>query len=129
MQFNDKSYRVINNLAMAYADDEQHTEAERHYKKAIEIDPTNSVAYHNLANTHKEMGMVELAEQNYIKALELDPGFFFSYNALMELYLNEAQKAYEAGDRDRALLYLSKAQALDPANSAIRRYIEAIESQ
>ncbi|GEM_PF-440151 len=90
-----KSYRVLNNLGMAYAEKGITDKAEATYLKAITLDPSNAVAYHNVANIYRDRGDKELARQNYTKAIELQPNFIFSYKSLAQIYLdkNEYSKA------------------------------------
>ena len=101
LRYAPTSYRVINNLGMAYADKGNQIKAEETYKKAIAIDPLNPVAWHNLGNTYRAIGKKDLAIDNFKTALSLDPKFIFSYNALLSLYQEEKnyQKAKEAFQR------------------------------
>ncbi len=89
------SYRVINNLGMAYAESGSPEKALATYAKAIALDPTNAVAYHNTANIHRDAGRKDVARIYYEKALELQPNFIFSYKSLAQIYIdnNEYNKA------------------------------------
>ena len=101
LKYAPASYRVINNLGMAYADEGEQNQAEEMYKRAINLDPSNPVAYHNLGNTYREMGKKDLAIENFQTAIKLDPKFIFSYNALINIYLEnkEYDKAQEIYDQ------------------------------
>lgn len=92
LEYAPNSYRVINNLGMAYADENKHERAEKMYKRAISIDPANPVAYHNLGITYRVIGKIDLAEENFKTAISLDPQFVFSYNALANLYLENKNR-------------------------------------
>ena len=92
LQYNT-TYRVLNNLGMAYAETNDHEMAKITYYRAISMNPEVAVAYHNLGNTYKESGDNELAIKNFRKAIEMQPDFIFSYNALASLYLED--KNYE----------------------------------
>jgi len=83
------SYRVINNLGMAYAEGGMIEKAKETYRTAIELDPTNAVSYHNLANIHRNDKEFDLAQQYYEKAIALQPSFIFSYKSLAQIYLNK----------------------------------------
>jgi len=155
LQYAPNSYRIINNLGMAYADTGDHAQAEETYRRAIKVEPSNPVAYHNLGNTYKETGERELAIENFQTAIQLDPEFIFSYNALANLYLEEgdyrgartvfekyldhsaskvdtlfllAQIAVEERDLEGALSYLEEALAIDPENQTIQAAIAQLEN-
>ncbi len=156
LQYAPNSYRIVNNLGMAYADAEDHEKAEKMYERAIALDSTNPVAYHNLGNIYKELGERELAISNFQTAIGLDPEFFFSYNALADLYLKEGnyrevRKVFESyleyspskvdvlillaniatkeEDLEGALAYLEEALLLDPSNATIRAAMVKLRSQ
>lgn len=141
-----KSYRVLNNLGMAYADANDHVQAVQTYERAIHINPTVSVGYHNLGNSLLNQGKKEEAIQSFEKAISLQPNFLFSYKALAQLYLTDkdytnarlilersldniqnptqtlftlAQIAYEEKDITRAIGYLEKARRFDPTNQTV----------
>jgi len=120
LAFTPGSYRVLNNLGMAYADAKENTKAKETYEKAIALDPKNPIAYHNLGNILRDSSGKEQAIANYEKAIELDPSFFHSYSALIDLYLKE--KNYP-----KALEYLKKAKELQPGNENIENLIYQLE--
>lgn len=105
LRYSPDSYRVINNLGMAYADAGDSLQAKQMYERAIELDPTVQVAYHNLANAYAELGDTEQAAQNYLKAIELDPKFFYSYNSLTKLYLDQNNYAKAREVQEKFLPY------------------------
>jgi hypothetical protein len=80
-----QSVRIINGLAMAYADKQDFNNAEIYYKKAIEINPKIPNFYHNLANQYVSQGRLNMAEKYYKMALEIDPNFEFSKVSLINL--------------------------------------------
>jgi tetratricopeptide (TPR) repeat protein len=151
-----KSYRVLNNLGMAYAEHNMIEKAKATYRKAIALDPTNAVSYHNIANIYRDAGEAATAKQYYEKAIELQPNFIFSYKSLAQLYLNsneytKARKlletyfnltdekiytlnilteiAYREGayaDAKRYLLTLLKIMPNDPATLAALQKLESI---
>jgi hypothetical protein len=114
------SYRIINNLGMAYDDAKNYDLATQMYVRSIKLDPKNPVAYHNLANTYKDSGRLDLARQNFETAINLDPHFLFSYYALAQLYLD--QKNY-----DQAVSWLQKLLDIDPGNQTAGQYISQIK--
>jgi Tfp pilus assembly protein PilF len=48
-------------------------EAIYRWQKAVEIDPTYSAAYNDLAVAYEHEGQLDKARQSYEKALEIDP--------------------------------------------------------
>ena len=75
-------------------------EAEKSYKKAIELKPSFPEANYNLGNTLKNLGRLDEAEKSYKKAIELKPSFPEAYynlgNTLKNLgRLDEAEKSYK----------------------------------
>lgn len=147
LEYAPTSYRIINNLGMAYADQGNHEKAEETYKRAINFDPANPVAYHNLGNCYQKIGKLDLAIENFNTAISLDPKFIFSYNVLVNIHLGNknyrearevlenyldysdskidvffllAQIAVEEKDFDAALVYLEKALAIDSRNQLIQ---------
>lgn len=150
LKYAPNSYRVINNLGMAYNDKGDYEQAEKTYQRAISIDPSNPVAYHNLGNTYRETGKINLAIENFKTAISLNPKFIFSYNALVNFYLESknyqeargvlenyldysdskidtlfllAQIAAEEKDFKAALSYLEQVLVIDPQNQFIQTSI------
>lgn len=155
LKYAPDSYRLVNNLGMAYADEKDYVRAEEMYNRAIKLDPTNATAYHNLANVYRETDRKELAEENYRIAIKADPKFVFSYNALSELYFRdknyaEARKTLEAylehddskintlflltrialeeKNFGAALDYLEKARVIEPKNELVLSAIAYVKT-
>jgi len=101
------SYRVINNLGMEYAEHSMLDKAVVTYEKAIALDPTNAVAYHNLGNIYRDRAKAgdvkarDKAIELFEKAITLQENFIFSYNSLAQLYLDR-------GDLPKARMVLEK---------------------
>ncbi len=87
------SYRVLNNLGMAYDEARRYDEALPIYERAIALDPGNPVAYHNIGTMWRQRGEMEKAVAAFSKALELDPNFLFSYKSLAASYLDSGRPA------------------------------------
>ena len=101
LEYAPDSFRVINNLGMAYNDVGDHEKAEETYFKAIALNPSVPTVYHNLGNNYANNNQIDLAIENFEKALELNPHFTFSYGSLFNLYLETEQydKAIEVLQR------------------------------
>ena len=146
LQYSPESYRVINNLGMAYDDRQDYALAEITYKRAIAVSSSSPVAYHNLGNTYQKIGKTNLAIESFNTAIKLDPKFYFSYNGLVNIYLQDknykearrvlenyigysgskletlfllAQIAVSQKDYDSALAYLERASEFDPTNQFV----------
>lgn len=153
LKYAPESYRIINNLGMAYADEKMWDESVQMYTKAIEIAPDSAVAYHNLGNTYLETGRTNEGIEQFNKAIDLDPSFYYSYNALTKHYLDHenygealkvqerylehssnpvgtifllAQISVEMGDKTKALEYLNQGLNLFPGNTDILQAIRQL---
>ena len=90
--------------------------AERHFRKAIELDPTaaSSKTHNNLGNLLKNVRKdYDGAEKLYRKAIELDPSYALAHNNLGNL-LKDVRKDYDGAEK----LY-RKAIELDPSYAAL----------
>jgi len=121
LSFSPDNYRIINNLCMEYNKIGEYEKAEEVCKKAIDVDISAPVAYHNLANAYKNMGEIELAEENFLKAIEIDPGFIFSYNALVNIYL-------EREDYKETIEILRRIEEIRPGDESVKELIKNINN-
>ena len=120
LRYAPTSYRVINNLGMAYDDDNQHEKAIETYQRAIALNSDIQVAYHNLGNAYKALDRKDLAIENFKLAIEKDPKFTYSYNALIQIYLDDH-------DSKKALEYLRLLEELYPNDDSIKQLIDQVE--
>jgi protein O-mannosyl-transferase len=147
LEYAPESYRVINNLGMAYADVGDYDQAKKTYKRAVELEPTVAVAYHNLGNSYQETGDFQLAIEYYNMAISNNPAFLNSYAALGNLYLENddyenarrvferslghtnldldillylAELALEQDDLEGSLVYLEQALEIEPSNLSVQ---------
>jgi tetratricopeptide (TPR) repeat protein len=67
------SAKAHNNLAAMILKQDRVSEAERHFRAALEIDPKFVIAVTNLGAIHERRGELADAEKHYRRALELDP--------------------------------------------------------
>ncbi len=70
-----ESARIQNNIAMAYADDQQLEKAMKHYQRSLEISQAYPQTYYNLANLYITTGGYEAAIPPLEQALVLAPEF------------------------------------------------------
>lgn len=110
---------------------EQSHLAERHFRRAIEIDPTYARAYAELAAVYAirfENGWTVLSaadEQKALffaaRALEIDPDLWLAHYASGRLY-----SVIDHKDIDKAEMHLKRAMSLQPANDDARVYYGAV---
>lgn len=87
LQYAPESYRIWNNLGMAYDDNGQYLLAEKAYQTATSIDPDNPIAYHNLGNLYFKLNRLDDAEKYLLEVIKNDSTFHYSYVSLARLYL------------------------------------------
>ncbi len=119
LEYAPNSYRVVNNLGMAYADSNNYEKAIEMYSRAIQVDPTVQVGYHNLGNAYKSLEQNDAAIENFRKAIDLDPRFYYSYNAIADIFLKQNRP-------DLAIAELKKIQAAHPDSSYAADLIQQI---
>ncbi len=79
--------RVHNNLAMAYAEDNQHQKAITEYHKAIDLADAYPQTHYNLANTYLKIGNIDKAQAELEKSIKMNPNFLIAYPTLINIYL------------------------------------------
>ena len=93
-----------------YLNDEyvlKYGEAEKIFKKVIEIDPTNYRAYYNLGIVNFNLDKIEKAKLCYEEAIRIKPDYKHCFYNLGLAYEKE-------GDLMEALQYYEKALEIDP---------------
>ncbi|MBF0186419.1 MAG: sulfotransferase [Magnetococcales bacterium] len=61
------------NLGLALADNQQHEEAKKYYRRALEIDPQHGFSWNNLGAVLEKEGDTEEALKAYQKAVDINP--------------------------------------------------------
>jgi len=100
----------LNNLALAYTEQERAGAAFAALAKAIEADGENAGTYENLAFVNLQVGRLAEAEKEARKAIELDPERAGAYN-------NLALALYQQGKALEAVGTWQEASRLDPKNA------------
>ncbi|MFW9867216.1 MAG: tetratricopeptide repeat protein, partial [Candidatus Thorarchaeota archaeon] len=93
-----------------YLNDEyvlKYKEAEKIFKRVIEIDPTNYRAHYNLGIVNYNLDDIEKAKQCYEEAIRIKPDYKYCFYNLGLAYEKE-------GDLMKALKYYEKALEIDP---------------
>jgi len=86
LKYEEGSARVHNNLAMAYAEENNLSKAEKHYLKSVEIADMYSQTHYNLARLYLKRNQIDKAINHLERSLVINPNFFFSYQLLGDIY-------------------------------------------
>ena len=134
---NNPSYRVLNNLRMEYAAKGRTADAECAYNKAIALDATNAVAYHNMGNLCRDTQRDKDAIHYFEQAIAVQKNFIFSYKSLAQLYLNakdyaNARRVLEqyfqyADDREFTLNLLIRIAQQQNDTADVQRYTRNLQ--
>jgi tetratricopeptide (TPR) repeat protein len=109
---------ALNGLGIAYSDANRYADADRTFKKVLELDPTNGLAFQNLATTTLKPALesgkptpaaLALAEDYARKAINADPTLAGAYTTLGVIMSNTNRK------RD-AIEAWKRAVGLDPGD-------------
>ena len=109
---------ALNGLGIAYSDAKRYADAEKTFKKVLALDPTNGLAYQNLASTTLKPALeskspspqaLALAEEYVRKAINADPTLAGAYTTLGVIMSNTSRKP-------DAIVAWTKAVELDPAD-------------
>ena len=133
----DPNIRVL--LAFVLGQLERNDEAEECLHKALEDNPDNDEAHHNLGCIYKVKGELATAEKHFKRAIEINPTNAFAYADLGALLAGQNERTREAiGFLKRAVKYdpndgwsraylanaLCKLRRLRPAEDQFRRLLE-----
>jgi tetratricopeptide (TPR) repeat protein len=86
--------------------------AETRYRRAIELDPSNSDGHRRLAFAHLNNHQLDLALAEYRRAIELDPAYYRNYQELGHYY-------NQRSDYRQAITHFQRAVALAPDQPAV----------
>jgi len=91
---------------------DENKESEKHFRKAITLEPDNAEAFQGLTYLYLSMGRAGAAEDHCRKALQLDPDDIDNWALMTHLCIH-----FE--DATEATRCLRKAETLDPADARI----------
>ena len=100
------------NLGNALLKQARIDEAIESYQRALELEPTYSVAYYALGNTFAKQGKFEEARRHLEKAITLNPD-------LAEAHSNLGQVLFRQGELENAIQRFRKALELSPTSAEI----------
>jgi len=114
-----RAHNVLANALYGLGDLEQ---AEHQYRRAIEVDPRDSLAHVGLGNLHKQQGSGARAIDAFTRAAELDPDLWQAhYNLGGALYGEARERDFKGADEvmERAIYHLVTALRLRPFESFV----------
>ncbi len=80
------SFRILNNLGLAYETQGDDDDAISTFHRAIEVNASIPNPYHNLGTIYLKQKNYSKAEEYFQKAIQTDPNFGYSYSSLLTLY-------------------------------------------
>jgi Flp pilus assembly protein TadD len=89
LEHEPENVRALNNLANLYAEQKRSDDAQEHWLRAAEADPTQPAPYHNLANLARASGDLERAQELYLKAIKVQATFHYAYRNLAGMLLEQ----------------------------------------
>ncbi len=101
---------TLNSLGLLQSSRDANGEAEKAFKKAIELDPQDPLLHANLAILYLDQARMKEAKREIDTAIALDPSFDHALLARGRYYL-------QTGERDKALQDLLAASTANPAHS------------
>ncbi|MBY5791328.1 FecR domain-containing protein [Rhizobium leguminosarum] len=101
---------TLNSLGLLQSSRDANGEAEKAFKKAIELDPQDPLLHANLAILYLDRARMKEAKREIDTAIALDPSFDHALLARGRYYL-------QSGERDKALQDLLAASTANPAHS------------
>ncbi|RFB91541.1 TonB-dependent receptor [Rhizobium leguminosarum bv. trifolii] len=101
---------TLNSLGLLQSSRDANGEAEKAFKKAIELDPQDPLLHANLAMLYLDQARMKEAKREIDTAIALDPSFDIALLVRGRYYL-------QRGERDKALEDLLAASTANPAHS------------
>ncbi len=154
VQYSKQSFELEGNYAFALIKAERYDEAEKHFKRAIELKSSASSSYEGLGEIYAKKGDINKAIEYYYKAVELGD-FYATYANLgsiliyqgkwseAEELLNKAILKFpkdpnlkwlmafvyrREGQIDRAKSLLEEALKDDPKNEAVKYFLNSFQN-
>ncbi len=108
-QKSPRKLRVLNNLGIAYYEDEQYQQAKYFLEESLEHNPNQSMPYLYLGYMHTRLKNNDQALHAYKKAITLNPSFVRAYVSLGYFYSTQ-------GKYNEAIGLYEKALEIDPTD-------------
>ncbi|PDT14248.1 TonB-dependent receptor [Rhizobium sp. J15] len=109
---------TLNSLGLLQSSRDANGEAEKAFKKAIELDPQDPLLHANLSILYLDQGRMKEAKREIDTAIALDPSFDLALLARGRYYL-------QTGEREKALADLLAASTANPGHSQSQMMLAA----
>jgi len=119
LQTSPEEFRALNLLGIVRAQQRREAEAERLFRRAIEIKPDFTSAHTSLGMLYVQMLKPDQAIPELKEALRLDPGRTDAADALSGVWREQAHAAVQSGDSEKALSLLIDARKINPNNADV----------
>lgn len=96
---------ALNDQGLDYFDDNDYTNAEVAFRKAIEVDPDMANSYNNLGTVLSLMGKKEEALENYKKAILLYPQYANAYSNIGVYYRQKGDVVHAIDNFKKAISF------------------------
>ena len=106
------AYQTYISRGNFYADKGQHDKAIEEYKNAIDLNPSDPIAYYMRGITYCKKGQYGKGIEDYNRAIDLKPDKAIAY----QIYVSRGEFYGNKGQHERAVEDLRKAIALNPEN-------------
>lgn len=114
------NYRLFVNLGRAYAAKGLYEKAEKAFVRALSISPGSPAAWHNLGLIARAQGLRDKAVFCFEKAISVKRDYFYSYNALAEVY-------DQSGDRVRLRHVLERSLPYSREPAWTKSWLESLK--
>jgi tetratricopeptide (TPR) repeat protein len=112
--------RALNLLGIVRAQQHHELEAERLFKRAVELKPGFASAHVSLGMLYVQLSKPDEAVLQLQEALRLDSGRTDALAALLNLWRDQARTAVQQGDPEKALALLIGARKADPTDADVQ---------
>jgi Flp pilus assembly protein TadD len=111
--------RALNLLGMVRAAEQRNEDAERIFKRVIQLQPKSANAHVNLGLLYLQMARVDDAVPQFQEALQIEPGRADALGALLNALRTEAHESVRQGNLEKALSQLLIARKASPTNPGV----------
>jgi len=119
LRTNPREYRALNLLGMIRAQQNRDVDAEKIFKKVIQLRPGFGGAHVNLGLLYLQTSRLDDAIAQFQEALRLEPGRDDARGALVNTLRAQARSAADSGELEKALSFLIEARKASPNDANV----------